>query len=417
MKKKLAVILTSIMLVTATGCSYLSDPLSGGSDTGKSAEAADNPDQEASSNASSAESSDAGEESSAAAESTLDSSASEEMSGGADADSSQTDSSQTDSSQSDAGSEGSTEAKAAAEGDINPDEVTEPEIADEVISEPVDEKVVEQMTSADTEKEKDTTYDIVFMGDSQFDNARGTGSEIPAYTCSLIDNCKYYNLAIGGTAASVERSSGTEPSQIGTACFLSTCYALSGQITDIDTIFGQYPACEEIKKVDPSKVDCYVIEYGANDYINGAQTYNTDSNYDVHTYLGALSVGINTLRSISPDALIILCGPSYCMWYNGTGYVMGDSYTVDKGAGTLAEYADAASHLAESEGIMYIDTMYATWFDLKITTADSYLMDGLHYNERGRQIYAKTLSHFIKKLSGHDEGELGYIEINNFTFG
>ena len=63
-----------------------------------------------------------------------------------------------------------------------------------------------------------------------------------------------------------------------------------------------------------------------------------------------------------------------------------------------------------------MDTMYATYFDLKITTVDDYLMDGLHYNEKGRQIYATVLSHFIKKTMGTDDSEQPYLEINNFEF-
>ncbi len=302
---------------------------------------------------------------------------------------------------------------ASAAVEYKPEDIKEPEIPEENISEPV-----EQQTPPEPEKqeEEDNTVDIVFMGDSQFDNARGTGSEIPAYTCALVDNAKFYNLAIGGTAASIERNRTDSIEGWSDIGFVGMCYALAGKLSDT-SFLSSYPAYEDLNSIDPAKVDFYIIEYGANDYLNGA-ALSTDGNaYDIHSYRGALGVGINTLRSISPKAKIILCGPSYCMWYNGNGFVMGDSYTISKGAGTLAEYADVCKNHAEDEDLLYIDTMYSTYFDLKITTVEDYLMDGLHYNEKGRQIYATTIAHFINKMLGVKVPELPYMEINSFTFG
>jgi hypothetical protein len=304
-------------------------------------------------------------------------------------------------------------AAASASVEVNPDEVKEPEIPEETISEPV-----EQQAAPEPEKqeEEDKTVDIVFMGDSQFDNARGTGSEIPAYACALVDNAKFYNLAIGGTAASIERNRTDTIEGWSDIGFVGMCYALAGEVSDTSYL-SSYPAYEDLNNIDPAKVDFYIIEYGANDYINGAPLSTEGNAYDIRSYRGALGVGINTLRSVSPKAKIILCGPSYCMWYNADGYVIGDSYTVSKGAGTLAEYADVCKNHAEDENFMYIDTMYSTYFDLKITTVDDYLIDGLHYNEKGRQIYATTIAHFINKMLGVKVPELPYMEINSFTFG
>ncbi len=302
--------------------------------------------------------------------------------------------------------------ESSSEADVATNEIVEPEMVQPEVVQPVEESAP---PVAEAPVEDDKVMDIVFMGDSQFDNARGTGSEIPAYTCHLLDNVRYSNLAIGGTAASLERGHDPDAGTMTDSCFIGLCYALAGKV--IDTSFvDKYPAGEELKNIDPSKVDLYVIEYGANDYINGKDLRNPDDNYDIHSYKGALTVGIETLKSISPNAKFLICGPSYCMWYNADGYVIGDSYTVSKGIGTLSEYADICGNLADEEGITYMDTMYATYFDLKITTVDDYLSDGLHYNEKGRQIYATALAHFIKKTMGIDDPELQYMEIGNFEY-
>ncbi len=320
-----------------------------------------------------------------------------------------------------AGTENTADAATTAESttvkpevEFTPEEIVEPEIATEEVTEPVEVPAVEQ-PAEEAASEDDNVLDIVFIGDSQFDNARDTGSSIPEYTCALFDSVRSYNLAIGGTAASLERGASPDINTITDSCFVTMCYALSGDLKDT-SFLDKYPAGEVLKTVDPAKVDVYVIEYGANDYINGKDFWNPEDAYDIHTYRGALNTGVNVLRNISPNAKFVICGPSYCMWYNSDGYVIGDSYTVSKGIGTLSEYNDIAQNFADDEGLMFIDTMYATWFDLKITTVDDYLSDGLHYKEKGRQIYAKTLAHFIKKTVGIDDGELAYMEIGNFSF-
>ena len=291
-------------------------------------------------------------------------------------------------------------------------DIVEPEIKTEEVVQPVEEVAA---PVAEAPEEDDKVLDIVFMGDSQFDNARESASSIPAYTCSLLDNVRFSNLAIGGTAASLERGADPNADKISDTCFIGLCYALAGKVSDT-SFLDKYPAGEELKAIDPAKVDLYVIEYGANDYINGKDLWNPDDVYDVHSYRGALTVGIDTLKSISPKAKFLICSPSYCMWYNADGYVIGDSYMVSKGIGTLSEYADICSNYAGDENIEYMDTMYATYFDLKITTVDDYLSDGLHYNEKGRQIYATILSRFIKKTMGEKDIEIPYLEINDFEF-
>lgn len=302
-------------------------------------------------------------------------------------------------------------AAAGTEVAVTEEEIIEPQIPTEEVSQPVE--TVE--TEETKEDEEDKFYDIVFIGDSQFDNARGTGSDIPAYTCSLLGKkVKFYNLAIGGTAASLGREMSTDLATFEDSSFIGICYALAGKIKT--EFLDQYPAGAELKKVKPGNVDLYIIEYGANDYINGKDLYNSAAGLDPHTYSGALAAGIGELKAISPNAQFILCGPSYCQWYNGSGVFIGDAFSVSKGIGPLTEYSNTASNLANSMGITFFDSMYASQFDLKIETAEDYLADGLHYNEKGRQIYAAVLAHTIQKLRGRDDSEMPYLEINTFDF-
>ena len=91
---------------------------------------------------------------------------------------------------------------------------------------------------------------------------------------------------------------------------------------------------------------------------------NPENSADLHTYSGALEQGIYILNDISPNARIILCGPSYCFWYNADHQYIGDAYTVSKGLGTLADYARTCENVASNNDLTYIDTMFQTFFDL-----------------------------------------------------
>ena len=297
---------------------------------------------------------------------------------------------------------------------VAPEEIVEPEIAQEEITQPVETPVEEPVEEVAPEEDK--YYDIVFMGDSQFDNARGTASEIPAYTCCLLDkDVKFYNLSIGGTSASLGREDYVDDvSTFNDSCFVGITYALAGKCPS--DFLAPYAMYEDYQRVKPENVDLYVIEYGANDYINGKDLFNASNNNDIHTYNGALTEGIETLQKISPNAKFIISSPAYCVWFNGTGQMIGDSYVVSKGIGPLCEYANTASNFANSAGFPYLDAMYASMFDLKMETYEDYLTDGLHFSEKGRQIYSAVLAHLIQKVRGKDDSEMPYLEYNGFDF-
>lgn len=391
MKRKIAMLMTTIILGTSLfGCD---DPSQTNSEGGEQASMA-------------------GTEESIVASDAADSASSVEESSG---DSGEANPADTASSEPDAASNSSTEAVSYA-----PEEIVEPEIPAEEPVQPVNQTAAEEPeqqaeTPTETPVEEDKNYDIVFMGDSQFDNARGTASEIPAYTCCLLDkDVKFYNLAIGGTSASLGREDYLEVSSFNDSCFVGICYALAG-VCPSDYL-GSYAMYEDFQKVKPENVDLYVIEYGANDYINGKDLFNPGNNNDIHTYNGALTEGVETLQKISPKAKFIICSPSYCVWYNSSGQLIGDSNVVSKGIGPLSEYANTASNFANSAGFPYLDSMYASMFDLKMETFEDYLSDGLHYTEKGRQIYSAVLAHLIEKVRGKEVEDLPYFTINNFDF-
>ncbi len=316
--------------------------------------------------------------------------------------------------------------------EINSDEVAEPsfDIAEIQSNEDLSEDDVhmqnaENMKSQDEEDDteeadaagstdEDDVVRIVFLGDSQFANGRDTNSTIANYVEEMIPNSKVYNLGIGGICASTDSSERwATPEEFTGACFVSIASALAGKTTT--SIFNGYPeALEEFERIpDVSAIDYYVIEYGVNDYFTGTQIYDGDEYRNNSAYVNAYRNGLGYISQASPNAKIILSTPCYAEFYNADGVFIGDGNIVDKGAGTLSDYASALQNTASEEGAIYLDAYFGTMMDLTSLTVNDYLMsDGIHLTNRGRKAYATLAANLIKRNLGLIEN-VDLVEIEN----
>ena len=301
---------------------------------------------------------------------------------------------------------GSTGAASSSSASVNPADVSEPAIASSATS--------SASTAGSSSAMDDSALNIVFIGDSQFDNARDTGTSIPELVAGKTGGVSF-NLAVGGTAASLSKeqknigySDWTDPN------FTGVVNVLAGNVAS--SIFGTYAAANVLPQVDPKKVDYYVIDYGVNDYFNGAQIFNQDENGDQSTYVGALRTGISNLHNLTPNAKVIVCTPAYALFYNSDHVYIGDGNIVDKGAGPLADYASNSQSVANDTGCISIDTYYGTVFDLDSNTADQFLQDGIHFTERGRRVYATAIANAINKDLGKDTTDHGVLQIESSDF-
>ena len=261
------------------------------------------------------------------------------------------------------------------------------------------EKDTSQETTTEETTNEDDVLRIVFFGDSQIANGRNDGSDIPSLMATRIPNTVMYNLAIGGTSASVEATtSDVTPESLNSNCFLGMTYALSGKADRNETLSQQHDILNTMNSIDPSKVDYYIIEYGANDFFNNApleaSIYDNISE-QAHSYYFALCMGIDELRSISPNAQIYLISPFYGIYVDESGSYIGDSYIVSNGIGTLADYAKKMNNVAEDKQCTTIDTMFQSKCDLYVDTASEYLMDNIHLTLKGRQIFSRIFAHYI----------------------
>ena len=241
---------------------------------------------------------------------------------------------------------------------------------------------------------------MVFFGDSQIANGRNDGTDIPTLVSQRVPNSVAYNFAIGGTTASLESSTYDylNMDTFQSNCFVGMVHAFTGKV-EKSNILGNLPdLITEMDKVNPEEVDYYFIEYGANDFFAKVplDKFNTDEKYDdIHTYYGALRMGISELREASPNARFFLISPVYGIYKDNSGNYLGDSYVVSNGFGTLADYAKKMGNVSSDEANCFlVDAMFMSRFDLYLDTADQYLMDNVHLTETGRRILARMCAHW-----------------------
>lgn len=249
------------------------------------------------------------------------------------------------------------------------------------------------ITEVDMAEPTDNELQLVFLGDSIFDNNRdGTG--VPYLTAQKC-GAGVYNLAIGGTCASIEWG---ESQETGKWTSSSLCGVVRAMKKEIPTDVFAGTRTRDIldnPENDFSKTDYFIVEYGLNDYFRATPLDIEGTRYDLRCYTGALRYAVTTLREIAPDATIILCSPTYAQFYNKDGYMVGEGNMTNTGYGTLFDYKGICDYVAHEQQTLFFNA----YQDLGIDgyTAEEYLEDGVHLTEAGRELYADALSKMILK--------------------
>lgn len=257
-----------------------------------------------------------------------------------------------------------------------------------IIMEPEQEQVI---TEEDQTEPTERALQLVFLGDSIFDNNRdGTG--IP-YLTSVQCEADVYNLAIAGTSATIETGEEWSLEEWTSRGLAGVTNAITKKIpTDI---FEGTRAKEILDNpnIDFTQTDYFIIEYGLNDFFRGAPRDGFEHPYDVRCYVGALRYAVSELRSYAPDATIVLCAPNFAQFYDSNGWMIGDGNTLNTGYGTLFDYKGTCEYVSNEMNTEFLDA----YMNLEINsyTAEEYLEDGVHLTAVGRQRYADALARII----------------------
>lgn len=259
---------------------------------------------------------------------------------------------------------------------------------------------------------EDAAMQVVVMGDSQFANFLGTDGM--AYKLSEKCQANVYNLAIGGTSAAISSQDVDDNGRFDDTGLCGIVKAICGDV-DADRIFNGYTYQYNVfKSCDFSKTDVFVLEYGVNDYFMKVPLFEDanyvsdkdDDNYgyNIYTYNGALKYAILALRTHFPDAAVYVCAPTYAEFFqSGTGYLLGNYYSVSNGIGTLEQYVEAAQNVPSD---FYHTATFVPENDMDTKmdyyNADEYLLDGVHLTEKAREEYTQILGRFLIREMGYE---------------
>ena len=149
---------------------------------------------------------------------------------------------------------------------------------------------------------------------------------------------------------------------------------------------------DKLTKVNFDEVEILIIEHGVNDYLAGVPVENGRTPYDIETFSGTIRNIITMLQKEYPDMRIILVTPAYCAPVSGNAvYRPCDTYQY--GGGYLEDYVNAEIQVAREMNVEVIDLYHE--ININEDNFSTYLYDGLHFTDYGRQVVADILADYL----------------------
>ena len=142
---------------------------------------------------------------------------------------------------------------------------------------------------------------------------------------------------------------------------------------------------DSMKAVLPIKdqLDYIIVSYGMNDFLNQVPINSSD---DPWTGFGtALTKSVQNIKGICPSAQIVIASASYGSYFPIPVENMGEK--------ALYNYASIACDVGRGEETLCMDAYNNLGIDAY--NADDYLEDGIHLNEKGRDLYAQGVASCI----------------------
>lgn len=259
--------------------------------------------------------------------------------------------------------------------------------------------VILVIRTGEFDKGTDTTYRIVCLGDSNFGNTQNETGTVPLLGKKL--GQPVLNGAFGGSMMVSVAGKKTEYHSLLSMhnLAISICNKNFGaQKTVMDTLvrtdYVSYfrNTFDKLTEVDFDNVEVLIIEHGVNDYLGGVPIENEKDLYDISTFSGTLRTVITMLREEYPNMRIVLVTPAYCAPPSAEqGYRPCDAY--DYGGGYLEEYVSAEIKVAEEMDVEVIDLYHK--IEMNENNFSTYLYDGLHFGEFGREVVADILADYL----------------------
>lgn len=238
-------------------------------------------------------------------------------------------------------------------------------------------------TDAETEDPEERISRILVLGDSIWGNYRdetGVAAKVTAYMAREGYQAEVYNAAIGGTRATIDAEDNEWEFGPASENSLVKMLSILDEKTDVELLQGK-PAYEDMKAAlaVKDKLDVIILAYGMNDFLSQAPINNSDRPW---TGFGtALVSGVKAARRICPGAEVMVVAPTYASYFSIPVQNMGEK--------ALYNYASVACDVGRGQETYCVDAYNKLGIDTY--NADEYLEDGVHLNEKGRDLYARGI--------------------------
>ncbi len=156
--------------------------------------------------------------------------------------------------------------------------------------------------------------------------------------------------------------------------------------------------CGRVYWLDPS-ADICVVYGGVNDYIHGDAYIGTAQDTTPATFYGGVNFLMKALKEKYPNKPVVFMTPARSCLRGVTDKLPSPRPMKKQDAMPLVGYADIIAEAGKRHGVYVLDL----YRDLPIdpnekADFEAYTMDGLHYNDEGHKLLAKTLADFLLAL-------------------
>lgn len=222
--------------------------------------------------------------------------------------------------------------------------------------------------------------EIIFFGDSIIGNY--TDSLSVPEVVSALTGAEVFNLGFGGRSAALYDTTEIAFSQVVDA-FLKNDLSFLPVESQVYAGVKDYSenGHQEAKKM-------FVVNYGLNDYFNGAPLKSEDE-YDICSYAGSIRSAVKKLQEAYPEAQVLLLTPHFSREYNFGRDIRGER------GGNMEDYANVVIDLAKELNVDVLDNFHE--FPVTEFNWREYQPDGTHLNEKGRFLLGETIARRIKE--------------------
>lgn len=147
-----------------------------------------------------------------------------------------------------------------------------------------------------------------------------------------------------------------------------------------------------LKGIDFNLVDFITIAYGTNDYTGGNLIDDESNPLNTDTFSGALRYSLEKIMAKYKQLKILICTPTYRLWFNPDGSVESDSDTKDyAGTGSLIGYVEKTKDIAKEYKVFCIDNYYELGINRFNALNFFTVQDGTHHNSVGRKVLGEKI--------------------------